>query len=233
VRIGPARAPGGSPPPADPTAHPTAHPTAWPVRRVAGGASVFGLEPVFPSISFVTVDEPLLVLGSTQSPSVVVSGAPGVAVTRRTSGGGAVLLEPGRVVWVDVAVPAGHPLWDRDVGRAFHWLGAVWSRAIGARAQWHEGPSVRSAFSDLVCFAGLGSGEVAIDGRKVVGISQRRTRAGALFQCAALIEWSPALLATMLGIDASAIADVAVGLAPRTGPEVESAFLAALTSAGE
>ena len=31
-----------------------------------------------------------------------------------------------------------------------------------------------------------------VDGRKVVGISQRRTRAGALFQCAALTRWNPA-----------------------------------------
>ena len=36
----------------------------------------------------------------------------------------------------------------------------------------------------LVCFAGVGPGEVLAGGRKLVGISQRRTRAGARFQCA-------------------------------------------------
>lgn len=34
-----------------------------------------------------------------------------------------------------------------------------------------------------MCFAGVGAGEVLLDGRKVVGISQRRARDGARFQC--------------------------------------------------
>ena len=39
----------------------------------------------------------------------------GVAVVRRRSGGGAVLLDPGGVVWVDVVVPRHDPRWDDDV----------------------------------------------------------------------------------------------------------------------
>ena len=202
----------------------------WPVQRLAGSADVFGREPAFPSIAVVSVDQPLLVLGSTQ-PDDVVHDADGVPVTRRRSGGGAVLLEPGRVVWVDVAVPAAHRLWDGDVGRAFHWLGAVWTDAIGARARWHNGPLVRGPFSDLVCFAGLGPGEVTIDGRKVVGMSQRRTRAGALFQCAALVDWEPSRLAAMLDVGVAPLADIAVGLTPMTVADVETAFLAALADA--
>jgi len=34
-----------------------------------------------------------------------------------------------------------------------------------------------------VCFAGLGSGEVSVGDRKIVGMSQRRTRDWARFQC--------------------------------------------------
>ena len=61
-----------------------------------------------------------------------------------------------------------------------------------------------------VCFAGLGPGEVTVDGRKVVGISQRRTRAWARFQCAALGRWDPAALAELLvGVPADEIADAA------------------------
>ncbi len=197
------------------------------MTRVAGSAAFFWREPAFPSVTVVAVEAPLLVLGSTQRDDVVVAGS-GVPVTRRRSGGGAVLLEPGRVVWVDVAVPAADELWEEDVSRAFHWLGEVWARAIGRGARTNTGPNELRAFSDVVCFAGLGSGEVTIGGRKVVGISQRRTRAGALFQCAALIEWEPSMLATVLGIDAAAIADVAIGLAPATVADVEAAFLDAL-----
>jgi lipoate-protein ligase A len=55
-----------------------------------------------------------------------------------------------------------------------------------------------SRWSPLVCFAGLGPGEVLVDGRKVVGLSQRRTRAGARFHCAALRVWDVhALLDTL------------------------------------
>lgn len=91
-------------------------------------------------------------------------------------------------------VPADDPLWVDDVGRSFDWLGAVWIRALrsldlaGADdLAAFAGPLRRSAASDLVCFAGLGPGEVTSAGRKVIGLSQRRTRAGARFQCLAYL----------------------------------------------
>jgi lipoate-protein ligase A len=48
----------------------------------------------------------------------------------------------------------------------------------------YEGPLQTSPWADLLCFGGLGPGEVTVDGAKLVGISQRRTRAGARFQMA-------------------------------------------------
>jgi hypothetical protein len=56
-----------------------------------------------------------------------------------------------------------------------------------------------------VCFAGLAAGEVIVDGAKVVGISQRRTRAGARFQCSVPLRWDAARHAELLapGIAAS------------------------------
>ncbi len=107
-------------------------------------------------------------------------------------------------MWVDVFVPAGDPLWEADVGRAFHWLGEAWRDAMaaaGARsAEVHTGALIATPWSPLVCFAGLGPGEVTLDGAKVVGMSQRRARAGALFQTAALLDWRPGRLLERLAL---------------------------------
>ncbi|HET7719481.1 MAG TPA: hypothetical protein VFK43_05895, partial [Acidimicrobiales bacterium] len=71
-------------------------------------------------------------------------------------------------------------------------------RSGAARA--HAGPLLTTPWSRLVCFAGLGPGEVTVAGAKVVGMAQRRTRAGALFQCAALLEWRPERLLDRLAL---------------------------------
>jgi lipoate-protein ligase A len=158
-------------------------------------------------------DRPALVLGSAQREEVADAAAcarADVEVVRRRSGGGAVLVVPGELLWVDVLVPSGDPLWRADVGRAFHWLGDVWAAALGdldVTASVHRGPLQRTAWSSLVCFAGMGPGEVSLtspggDPAKVVGISQRRTRSTARFQCAALLRWSPADLARLLALPA-------------------------------
>ena len=176
-------------------------------------------------------------LGSTQPDASVDSErarAAGIEVVRRRSGGGAVLLRPGTVTWVDVLVPAGDPLWSDDVGRAFWWLGEVWTEALEAagvgRSEWHRGPLVRSRWSDAVCFAGLGPGEVTVDGRKVVGMSQRRTRDGALLQCAALHRWDHQEGMVLLGLPAEAAPELATAAAglPVEPAVLEDALLAAL-----
>jgi lipoate-protein ligase A len=159
-------------------------------------------------------DRPALVLGSAQRDDVVDGQAcaeAGIEVVRRRSGGGAVLVVPGELLWVDVLLPAGDPLWRADVGRAFHWLGDVWQAALadlGVGATVHRGPLQRTPWSPLVCFAGLGPGEVCLTGPatggtpKAVGISQRRTRTTARFQCAALLRWAPAELGRLLALPA-------------------------------
>ncbi len=53
-------------------------------------------------------------------------------------------------------------------------------------------------WAELVCFAGIGPGEVLLGGRKLVGISQRRTRNGSRFQCMVHTRWSPDVLVDLL-----------------------------------
>ena len=186
---------------------------------------------------FLEASAPALVLGSAQPDTSIDRGAcerAGVEVVRRRSGGGAVLLEPGEALWVDVIVPAGDPLWDRDVGRASHWLGAVWLAALAdsgrAGAAVHRGALVRTEWSSVICFAGLGPGEVTVGGRKVVGISQRRTRDAARFQCVALSVWDPAPIAALCAPPrptAAELAPVAAGVGV-PWPDLAAAFLANL-----
>jgi lipoate-protein ligase A len=140
---------------------------------------------------------PTLVWGSAQRDGVVddgVAARAGWAPVRRHSGGGLVALDPAEVVWVDVVVPRGDPLWSDDVGVAFALLGQAWVRALatlGVEAVSHEGGPVRTDEGRVVCFAGLGTGEVSVGERKLVGLSQRRTRDGARFQCLLHLRWQP------------------------------------------
>jgi lipoate---protein ligase len=152
------------------------------------------------TVRWLTVDRPALVLGSTQPEPPAAT----VDVVRRRSGGAAVLLRPGWVAWADVVVPAGDPLWDDDVGVAPLWLGRCWAAALQRlgvdHVDVHTGAMIRPPLSRLVCFAGLGAGEVTAGGRKVVGISQRRTREAVLFQVAVLLRWDVADTLAALGL---------------------------------
>ena len=136
------------------------------------------------------------------------------------------LVVPGDVLWVDVIVPAGDPVWDDDVSHASHWLGDAWADALGALGieggRVHRGGLVVTEWSRLVCFAGLGPGEVTSAGRKVVGISQRRTRDGVRFQCAVALRWEIGRLAGLLALDAAQrarlVADLETAVAPVPQP---------------
>ena len=181
---------------------------SWQVERRSLSAAEFHAlavpEPAERAVWVADPTAPALVLGSAQPDADVRAGIE-IDVVRRRSGGGAVLVVPGEVLWIDVIVPAGDALWDDDVGRASHWLGDVWATALwelGVAGDVHKGPLVRTPWSAAVCFSGLGPGELTVAGRKVIGISQRRTRHAARFQCAALGRWDPSALLSLLTIDA-------------------------------
>jgi lipoate-protein ligase A len=210
-------------------------------RRRESAATFHDRQPGEPFPRAVWVAEPTgraLVLGSGQRDDVVDPAAT-IEVVRRRSGGGAVLVAPGAQLWVDVLLPAGDRRWQDDVGRSVLWLGDVWVAAldqVGITARRHEGAMVRTRWSPLVCFAGLGPGEVVGPaGEKLVGISQRRTRAGARFQCSVpLLPWDPGAVVALLALSpadrARAAADLigAVGHVPVTHDALLDAFLAHL-----
>jgi lipoate---protein ligase len=184
-----------------------------------------------------------LVLGSAQPESTVdlaACAASRVDVVRRRSGGGAVLVETGSVVWVDLVIGTADPLWSADVGRSTWWVGEAWAKALrraglGDLDVW-QGPMVRNAWSSLVCFAGLGPGEVVdAERRKLVGISQRRTRHGALFQCACVLDWDPGRLLDLLSLPgrereaaAGELAGAAIGVGAGRADVVVETLLAVL-----
>jgi lipoate---protein ligase len=199
----------------------------WPVQRLCGPARLLhalGL-PSRPRrlLRWCEALAPALVLGSAQPDAHVdreAVAAAGIAVVRRRSGGSSVLVGAGRVAWLDVVLPAGDPLWDEDVGVAPLWVGRAWAAALGdlglGGASTHAGPMARAPWSDVVCFAGTAPGEVRVPAGKVVGISQRRARGGALFQCGALLRWRPDEAVAPLAVDrpaaVEALAGVAVGI---------------------
>ena len=94
----------------------------------------------------------------------------------------------------------------------------------------HRGAMRSTTWSRLVCFDGLGPGEVTSRGAKVVGVSQRRTRLAARFQTSLYLRYDPdrlvALLARAVRPSAAELATVAtVDAAAAT---VRAAFEAAL-----
>ena len=228
---------------------------AWVVQRERGRAqeildrsaalvdpAAAGAGPLLRTIRVLEVDRPTVVLGSSQPMADVdpdAAARAGVEVARRRSGGGAVLLSPEGAVWLDIVVPVGDPWWEADVGKATWPVGQAWATALesigfGPGSVWH-GPLQRSEWSSRVCFAGLGAGEVRVHGRKVVGISQRRTRRGALFQTVGLLQWDPVALLALLGVTgpssdraAASLADVALGVGAGRGDELRDAAVDAL-----
>ncbi len=194
-------------------------------------------------------DWPTVVLGSTQGDAAVdrVRLARGGAVlARRRSGGGAVWVAPDDPAWIDLWLPRDDALWVDDVTVSFEWVGAAWCRALEELGvdglEVHRGRSVATTvWASLVCFGGIGAGEVlAPDGRKLVGLAQRRTRRGAWFHGAVYVRWDPGPLVDVLAVTdderARALQDLgpaAAGLdgwGVGSGVDLPAALLAALPS---
>jgi lipoate---protein ligase len=182
-----------------------------------------------------TAVHPTLVLGSTQPAEIVIPSAlrsRAVELARRRGGGGAVYLAPGNHLWLDAWIPRADPLWSHDVSVAAEWVGRWWVQALsasggpkGAAFSIHAGRSVAGRLGELVCFAGRGPGEVFEGDSKVVGLSQWRSREGALFSSCAYASWDPEPLLDLLDLGegerielAAELGGVAVGLLQLSTP---------------
>ncbi len=116
-----------------------------------------------------------------------------VAIAKRRCGGGSVYCDPERFLWVDFIISSTDTLWSDDVAKAALWVGEVWRKVLIQfgldEATVFTGKSSRDYFSKKLCYAGIGAGEVTLGGRKIVGISQRRTRDFAIFSTGMLIDY--------------------------------------------
>lgn len=161
-----------------------------------------------PTLRWYRSATPALVLGRGQGDIPVLGDLP---VVIRQSGGGAVLMDAD-LLSLDVLVPAGDPWLEGGPGAVFAPVGEAWARALrelgvrgvdvhrGANAVRRRGDA-RERLLAAVCYATLGRGEVTAEGRKLVGLAQRRRRTGALVQCGLLRRWRPAALLAALGAD--------------------------------
>lgn len=204
-----------------------------------------------PAVRWYGAERLALVIGSGQrlhevdGAAVVAAGA---TLHKRASGGTAVLFVPGFLMQ-DIALPPDHPLYRIDVSESYAWLGAVWAEALGelgvettlidvptARADTRDAdPLVRRA-----CFGGRSPYELLAGGRKLVGFSQIRRRAGALFQVGLYTRWPGRELAALLRLPdeerratAEALAARVVGLdellpAPPPATVIADAFARSL-----
>src|SRR5262245_30470553 len=134
-----------------------------PLTAVTQAAEVWWLQPT----------DIAVVLGSRQSADLLDAAECdrlGISVVKPRSGGGAVVVVPDPSVWVDIGAPTGSA--PGDVRGSMIWAGELWRRALapligdGRALTVHTGPMITTPWSDLVCFAGLGPGEIQLEGSK-------------------------------------------------------------------
>lgn len=217
----------------------------WKVKQLSGSAAeLHAVDLAWErSVVLMNVSRPALVLGSTQARdevNLVRATTEGFDVVRRRSGGGLVVLDE-HAVWIDVVISRDDPLYIDDVSHSMQWLGEAWSSALasfGVVAEMHTGAMIQREMGRHVCFAGLAPGELLVGGAKLLGISQRRGRDGARFQCVVYRQWAPQSWLTSLdeprtgGQVVDLIGSLKVATVSASGPDLLDALAQSLAQKG-
>ena len=123
-------------------------------------------------------------------------------------------VHPSDSVWIDITISRDDPLWQDDVDQSMLWLGELFVEAL---SPWVQANVYRDSFSNgidgrVVCFSSSSPGEVFVGANKLVGISQRRGREGARFQCVLYRHWRPGEWSQILASSdvRSRVAEIAV-----------------------
>lgn len=117
---------------------------------------------------------PTISIGFAQDPSRLLGH--GLPIVRRVTGGRAVLHD--NELTYSIVVPSSHPLFLEGITGAYSAISACISRAlndIGIKASFSRGTKDRSERKDG-CFFSASRHEILVDGKKLVGSSQRRFR---------------------------------------------------------
>lgn len=151
-----------------------------------------------PTMMIVRTSAPTFVLGGSQSLDVLdEERRRRVALRRRRGGGGVVLLQP-EDVWIDWWLPADDSRWSPDVHETSERVGQWWHEVLLERLEgevsMHHGALAGEPRWRVACFAGRGPGEIFVDGRKAVGVTQWRVREGVFVSSVLHGEASSALL---------------------------------------
>ena len=144
-----------------------------------------------PQALFWQYDQAAVIMGCSQKPMPDQedrANAAGLPITRRRSGGGAVLAGPW-MLSVTLFIPTDHPVSQQNIIEIFGWFEQIWIAALercgvpcrGVNPIEIDRSKVISEEQGLkwACYAGLSHGElVSPDGRKLVGLAQIRKRKG-------------------------------------------------------
>ena len=165
----------------------------------------------------VRVASPTVVLGGSQSRSILRPELEDRGLRRRRGGGGCVYLQPDDL-WIDWWIPRADERWVLDIHHASYLAGEWWWSALseqGLAPMMHQGRVEDHPEHRVACFSGRGPGELFIDEQKAVGLTQWRVREG--FFLSTVMHAAPSL--PLLDLLATVPEGLATALNHATWPE--------------